>query len=305
MERIKLLPFTYKKLENKYLLVNDVGEYFFLTTKQFDDLVNKRSRNINLKGKLYYQNEEELTSFISRYRKNKFYLNNSTSLFILVLTNRCILNCVYCQASKINCPDKKYDMTLVTAKKAVELILQSPTGNITIEFQGGEPLLNFDILSYIVEYLNKYAKLFNKTIQYNIVSNLIPLDNKKLDFLIKNKVSLCTSLDGNKLVQNFNRPADFGDSLELLITKINMIKKSYPSNRLHLNAIQTTTRISLGYSKEIVDEYRKLGFHSIFLRYLNPFGLAKPRLEEIGYSPYEFLKFYKKTLDYIIKTKKN
>jgi len=63
----------------------------------------------------------------------------------------------------------------------------------------------------------------------------------------------------------------------------------------------TTTSYSLKYPKEIVNEYLKLKLTNIFLRPLSPFGLAKKIWEKIGYSPQEYLKFYKKALDYIIK----
>jgi His-Xaa-Ser system radical SAM maturase HxsB len=62
----------------------------------------------------------------------------------------------------------------------------------------------------------------------------------------------------------------------------------------------TATRLSLQHPREIVDEYVKQGFESIFLRNLSPYGFAVKTQQRIGYSIDEFLEFYKLTLDYIL-----
>ena len=62
----------------------------------------------------------------------------------------------------------------------------------------------------------------------------------------------------------------------------------------------TTTKESLAYPKEIIDEYLRLNLGSIFLRSLSPYGFATKTMKAIGYSSEEFVEFYKKALDYII-----
>ena len=295
------LPFNFKLLGNKYLLVNEMGEFCFLSKFKFTEFIDKKKNGEKLKGRFCYQKKSEVLEYINNYQKNKHFLNSNTSLFILVLTNRCILNCIYCQASKKNCPNKKYDMSLATAKRAVDLIMQSPSKEITIEFQGGEPLLNFDVLKFVVCYSKKLKSRFKSRIEFNVVSNLVPLDEKKLEFLISNDVRICTSLDGNQELHNYNRPYPFGNSYKLLVKKIALLKKFKKKKGQLLNAIQTTTRKSLFLYKQIVDEYISLGFDSVFLRCLNPFGLAERKLGIIGYSPYEFLKFYRNALKHVIK----
>ena len=62
----------------------------------------------------------------------------------------------------------------------------------------------------------------------------------------------------------------------------------------------TTTRLSLDYPTEIIDEYVRLGFHSIFLRPISPYGFAARTCAKTGYETERFLDFYKKGLTYII-----
>jgi hypothetical protein len=59
----------------------------------------------------------------------------------------------------------------------------------------------------------------------------------------------------------------------------------------------TVSSFSLNYPKEIVNEYLKLKFKTIFVRPLSSFGLSKENWQKIGYSPEDYLSFYKKLLD--------
>ncbi|MDR1981790.1 MAG: hypothetical protein LBQ39_09270 [Tannerellaceae bacterium] len=67
-----------------------------------------------------------------------------------------------------------------------------------------------------------------------------------------------------------------------------------------VSALMTTTCYSLGRFKEIIDEYVRLGFNSIFLRALNPYGFAKRDKHKIAYPVSDFISNYKEALDYII-----
>jgi len=299
---MNLIPFNYKKIGNQYLLVNDSGDYSFLDASKFNSLILHKKGNSNLKSRFWFDSEDDLKPVINRYRLTKEYLNKATSLFILVLTNRCNLNCIYCQASKKNFGNKRLDMSFETARNAIDFIFQSPSKDITIEFQGGEPLVNFETLKYIVEYVRNSQNLFQKHFEFNVVSNLLLLNEKLLEFLFKYKINICTSLDGNMVVHDYNRPKMSGGSYSYVVDKIKSIEQisKMKGIQVKINAIQTTTRKSLTYYREIIDTYLSLGFNSIFLRPLNPFGNATINYDHIGYTPKEYLNFYKKSLDYIL-----
>lgn len=300
----KLNYFNFKENENSYLITNDLGKYMFILKDDFADMVRKKKLNLDLsknlieKGFIFEENEEVFaTNQAMQLRKEKEYLFVSTTLHIFVVSKNCNFSCIYCQAGNLN-QNNNYKMSKETAKKAVDVALQSPNNYLTFEFQGGEPLTNFDVIKYIVEYSKSICG--NKKIEYNLVSNLTLLTDEMIEFFVRNNVSICTSIDGNKDLQNINRPYINKDSY---CETVKQIKKLQEKN-IKVNAIETTTKYSLKKYKEIVDEYINLGLESIFVRPLTKLGKADNNWKNVGYESEEFIYFYKEILDYIIQKNK-
>jgi len=190
-------------------------------------------------------------------------------------------------------------MNIDTARKAVDICLKSPAKSIKIEFQGGEPLLNYQTVKYIIDYASKEAAVTGKNIQFVACTNLTPITDEMLQYFADNNVLISTSLDGSKHVHNFNRHyLDGAGSFDDVIESLDRARKYIAPDKI--SALMTTTKYSLNYAHEIVDEYIKKGFSSIFVRSLNPFGYAFPKTKQIGYSASEFISFYKEILEYII-----
>ena len=300
----KLNYFNFKENENSYLITNDLGKYMFISKDDFADMVRKKKLNLDLsknlieKGFIFEENEEVFaTNQAMQLRKEKEYLFVSTTLHIFVVSKNCNFSCIYCQAGNLN-QNNNYKMSKETAKKTVDVALQSPNNYLTFEFQGGEPLTNFDVIKYIVEYSKSVCG--NKKIEYNLVSNLTLLTDEMIEFFVRNNVSICTSIDGNKDLQNINRPYINKDSY---CETVKQIKKLQEKN-IKVNAIETTTKYSLKKYKEIVDEYINLGLESIFVRPLTKLGKADNNWKNVGYESEEFIYFYKEILDYIIQKNK-
>ena len=244
---------------------------------------------------LYDESDIEYSS-VNKYslREIKGHVNTATSLHIFVVTTMCNMNCIYCQANN-GIKNSHLVMNKEMTEKAVDIALQSPELSLCFEFQGGEPLINFDIIQHIVEYAEINKK--NHAINYTVVSNLTLLDDKMLDFFAYHNFGISTSIGGNMLVHNSNRPfADGKGTFEKVLNSVERIRKT----GLHVGAIQTTTKYSLKYPKEIVRTYAEYGFESIFIRPLTPLGKAAKYWDEIGYTSEEFLEFYGYALDELI-----
>jgi len=308
----KKLPFfRFKRLNGLYLITNDFGGYVFLKPEQFKQFIEGKLS----KGKVYerladkgfIKDKLDWAKSVMRYQQSHSSLLQGTSLHIIVVTLRCDSYCVYCQSSsKPLTSGGNYDMSRETAQKTVDFIFQSPSPAITIEFQGGEPLVNWPVVKFIVEYARKKQSETKKKLFIGLVSNFNLITDSRLDFLIKNYVGLCTSLDGPEFLHNANRPCPTGNSYKITtewIRKIHKIEKEREKTNhqiYKLSALLTVSRKSLQYPREIIDEYLKWGFTGIHLRSLSYLGLAQKEMGKIGYTTEEFLDFWRKAMDYII-----
>lgn len=300
--------FNFKQWKDKMLLTNEQGRYILLGKRDFLNLVNKRydllSKEIlqTLKDRFFIYDIDEdvfIEKVANAYRDNKQYLFSATLLHIFVMTNACNMCCVYCQAQD-SAQEKKGKMQEMTAKAAVDIALQSPNEYLTFEFQGGEPLLNFETIKYIVEYSEQNKN--HKQIQYSLVTNTLLLNEEMIQFFKKYDVSISTSLDGCKEVHNSNRPKIDGDGTYDYVSR-NI--KWLQSNDIQVGAIETTTKISLKNAEKIIETYHNLGLNHLFIRPLTPLGYAKEHWAEIGYEPEEFLKFYKQCILILLEHNRN
>lgn len=299
-----MIPFSFRKLGNTVVMVNDYGNYLFLSEMEFKDLMENgpagvgRAVRDELKAQNMIYNRETAQSAAARLRNRFQDMGRVTNLHIMIMTLRCNLSCIYCQASALCGGSHDNDMTIDTAKKVVDTIFQAPAKLLNFEFQGGEPLLNWDTVKYIVEYAQEVNLKEQRGIQFNIVSNFLVMDDEKLDFLTKNNVLMCMSLDGPEYVHNKNR----GNNHARATKMFRKVQERYISEGYErLPAlIGTVTRHSLPYPREIVDEYRSLNVRSIFVRPATTLGVAGKNWNDVGIEPEEFLAFYEEMLDYII-----
>ena len=308
----KFLPFRFKQLSSsKVLLTNTGGEFVFLDRRQFEQFVNNKllaedSVYKILKSKSFLRDDSatHLEQLASRFWTKKSSLCGFTKLHIFVLTLRCNCSCTYCQASRQDEDvGQHYDMNIETARRSVEIMMQSPAPEITVEFQGGEPLLNFSALREIVKYAKELNKEVNKKLSFVVCTNLSLLTDEILTFLKEEGVLISTSVDGPERLHNWNRCRKIKSATFDVVSK--NIKRCQEFLGMHaVSALMTTTRASLEQPEKIVDEYVKLSFRSMFIRALNPYGFAVKTSKSIGYSVEEFVDFYKKTLNYILSLNK-
>ena len=301
--------FNFKKWDvDSVLLTNDFGEWAFVSSDVFQQMLGKalspQDATFQLLADKGFVYETTPEVYIEKYRDklqaSKAYLFDATSLHIFVMTNECNARCVYCQAQS-DCSHIKGVMTPDVADKALEIMFQSPNPYLSLEFQGGEPLLNFPVIQHITVRAEQLAKQKRKHLELSLVSNLTLLSDDMIAFLKEHNVSISTSIDGPEFLQALNRPLRNGKN-----TYQGTIRGLYRlrEHGVMTGAIETTTRFSLDRWKEIVDTYKELDLHSIFLRPLTPLGLANEDWNRIGYTAEEFIEFYRNALLYIIELNK-
>lgn len=305
MLKNNFLPFNFERFEDKILITNDGGDFYWLSVADFDSLLSgKLSKDSKVYSDLVARDIIGNNLYVSidrlaaKIRSRKKFLYDFTSLHMLVTTVRCNQKCDYCQVS---CEDEdayKYDMDIETAARIVDMIFMSPSQSIKIEFQGGEPTLNWKIVEHVVLYALKKNLSEKKNLDFVLCSNLTCISDDKLKFLADNNVYISTSLDGPKDLHDSHRKLRIGESsYELFMNRIDAARRLVGED--HVDALMTTTRSSLARGVDIVDEYRKQGLAGVFLRSLNPYGFASEKKNLIGYSTLDFVGFFKSTLRYI------
>jgi His-Xaa-Ser system radical SAM maturase HxsB len=184
------------------------------------------------------------------------------------------------------------------AERALDVAFESHSARIKIEFQGGEPLLNFPLIKKIVANANERSARTKKGVDFVIASNLALLSDEILAFCKSNEILLSTSLDGPADLHNKNRPRPGGNSHELAVAGIRRAKEFLGPDRV--GALMTTTQASLDRIDEIIDEYLRQGLDGIFLRPLSPFGFAIKTKQYHRYDIKKWLRFYKRGLRRIL-----
>ncbi len=305
--------FRFKKFDNNYLITNDIWKYCFLTEEEFNNFIKweliEWEKYEELKEGWFIKlgNEEEYKLELAKKfaKKNKF-LAFWPSLHIIVTTLRCNHKCQYCHAAVAPMTANELDMTEEIAKKVVDAIFYTSNPDLTIEFQGWEPLVNWGIVKYIIEYAETKATYLKKNLTFALVSNLTLMDDEKLEYLIEHNVWISTSLDGDEEIHNFNRTFTDGNSFEQVTYWIKKINNKYIERGVKQKvwALLTVTKKTLPKYKEVIDTYVNLWLDWIFLRSLNPYGFASVKLKELWYNVDEFIDFYIKSMDYILELNK-
>lgn len=301
-----LLPFRFERMDERVLVTNLVGEHLFLTSDEFEclaerDLPTDSSlvRRLRAKHLIREPSDDlpvELLALKARTRYRR--LSEFTSLHIFVASLRCEHSCPYCQVSRQSSDKGAFDMTIETARLGLDSAFRSPSHNVKIEFQGGEPLLNFELIETVVLEAKARNEAVGKNLGFVIATNLALLDDRAIDFCRAHDVYISTSLDGPADLHNKNRPRPGRDSWELATAGIQRVREELGIDRI--SALMTTTRSSLGRVREIIDTYVDQGLSGIFLRPLSPYGFAIKTKSFDAYGVERWLPFYEEGLDYII-----
>lgn len=326
----RLLPFRFMRLDGpsgQVLVANDAGEHVLLAHDTFASFVARRlarpapgASRVLMRGAVvgpgvesdddaynalkarHFLTDSDSTTPLrllsTKIRTKRSFLADFTKLHIFVVTLRCDHSCHYCQVSRVSVDRSRYDMSRESAARALELVFRSPARALKIEFQGGEPLLNFDVIQFVVEEAERRAASEGRRVEFVVTTNLSFLSDEILAYLREHRVGVSTSLDGPAFLHNANRPRPGNDAYESTVAGIARARAALGHHAV--SALMTTTRLSLDHPVAIVDEFVAQGFDHIFLRPLSPYGFAIRTQHKTGYDLDAFLTFYRRALGHII-----
>ncbi len=134
------------------------------------------------------------------YRPSNF----TMKALCLHVAHTCNLNCSYCFASQGKYHGERAIMSLETGKRAIDFLIENSGThvNLDIDFFGGEPLMNWDVVKAIVAYGREQEKIHGKNIRFTLTTNGVLLDDEVIDFCNKEMHNVVLSLDGRREVHD-------------------------------------------------------------------------------------------------------
>ena len=233
----------------------------------------------------------------ARVRAKSETLESGVSLHLIVPTLQCEHTCRYCQVSRA-AVGNGFSMTREQIEVVSDALFESAAPVLTVEFQGGDPLLRYDLVRAAIERISARSVRENRKVQFVVASTLHQLNEEMCAFFRAHSVSLSTSIDGPARLHNRNRPTPARNAFERTLAGIELARRLISSDCV--SALMTVTRESLALPEEIVDEYVRLGFDEIFIRPMALYGFAMKNAQILGYSFEAFEAFYARCIDRVI-----
>ena len=122
----------------------------------------------------------------------------------LHIAHSCNLNCSYCFASQGRYHGERALMSYETGKRALDFLVENSgtRRNLEVDFFGGEPLMNFDVVKKLVEYARNIEKEKNKNFRFTLTTNGVLIDDDVIDFANREMSNVVLSLDGRREVHD-------------------------------------------------------------------------------------------------------
>ena len=178
----------------------------------------------------------------------------------LHIAHDCNLACKYCFAEEGEYHGRRALMSYEVGKKALDFLIANSGNrrNLEVDFFGGEPLMNWDVVKQLVEYGRSREEECNKKFRFTLTTNGVLLNDEIMEFCNKEMSNVVLSLDGRKEVNDQMRPFRNGKgSYELIVPKFIKFAESRNQNNYYVRG--TFTRDNLDFSKDVL-HFADLGF---------------------------------------------
>jgi SCIFF radical SAM maturase len=178
----------------------------------------------------------------------------------LHIAHDCNLACKYCFAEEGEYHGRRALMSFEVGKKALDFLIANSGNrhNLEVDFFGGEPLMNWQVVKDLVAYGREQEKIHDKHFRFTITTNGVLLNDEVQEFVNKEMDNVVLSLDGRKDVNDRMRPFRNGKgSYDLIVPKFQKLAKSRNQERYYVRG--TFTRDNLDFSNDIL-HFADLGF---------------------------------------------
>ena len=182
----------------------------------------------------------------------------------LHIAHDCNLACRYCFAEEGEYHGRRALMSFEVGKKALDFLIANSGNrrNLEVDFFGGEPLMNWNVVKQLVEYGRSQEEPHNKKFRFTLTTNGVLLNDEIMEFCNREMANVVLSLDGRKEVNDRMRPTrnGHGSSYDIIVPKFQKFAKSREDRDYYVRG--TFTRNNLDFSED-VKHYADLGFEQL------------------------------------------
>lgn len=196
-------------------------------------------------------------SYVTDFKKRE----TVVKALCLHIAHDCNLGCKYCFAEEGEYHGRRALMSYEVGRKALDFLIANSGSrrNLEVDFFGGEPLMNWEVVKQLVEYGRSVEAAHNKRCRFTLTTNGMLLNDEIMDFCNREMSNVVLSLDGRKDVNDYMRPTrnGRGSSYDIIVPKFQKFAKSRAGKDYYVRG--TFTRNNLDFSED-VKHFADLGF---------------------------------------------
>ncbi|MGB8454554.1 MAG: thioether cross-link-forming SCIFF peptide maturase [Anaerocolumna sp.] len=236
--------------------------------------------------------EDIYENYISEFKSRQ----TVVKALCLHIAHDCNLACRYCFAEEGEYRGRRALMSYEVGKQALDFLIANSGNrkNLEVDFFGGEPLMNFEVVKQLVVYGREQEKLHNKKFRFTLTTNGILLNDDIMEFANQEMSNVVLSIDGRKEINDLMRPSRNGKgSYDIIVPKF--LKLAQSRNQTNYYVRGTFTHNNLDFSED-VKHLAELGFKQISVEPVvslpeEPYSITEEDIPEI-YEEYDKLARY-------------
>jgi len=211
----------------------------------------------------------------------------------LHISHDCNIRCEYCFASQGDFKGQRMLMDFDAGKKAIDFLLDNSGSrkNLEVDFFGGEPLMNFEVVKQIVTYARSKEIEYDKNLRFTITTNALALNEDTMKYINDNMYNVVLSIDGRKSVNDKMRSTISGEgTYSLIVDNITKMAKLRKEKNYYVRG--TFTRHNLDFAHDVL-HLADLGIKSLSIEPVvaspeNDYAIREEDLDEV-FKSYEYL----------------
>ena len=219
--------------------------------------------------------------------------NTVIKALCLHVAHTCNLNCEYCFASQGKYHGERALMSFEVGKRAIDFLIENSgkRHNLEVDFFGGEPLMNFDVVKQITAYARSIEKKYNKNFRFTLTTNGMNLNDDVIDFCNQEMDNVVLSLDGRKQIHDATRKT-IGKvgSYDIIVPKFQAFVKKRGNKSYYMRG--TFTHNNVDFTNDIFHMadlgFTQLSMEPVVCKPTEPYALTEQDLPKL-FEQYEIL----------------